>query len=316
MPREKVTGVPVGCWTFTCFRIMGMIFNQNRVHWATVLLCLLPSLSVANAQTQEEEKDQNQSQEQKKPAGQQQQEDQNSTELVAVPNRPTFATTAETVQRGVLEIEFGFEAADSHQNLNGLLKFGLFKNLELRIANNPFERDQGVAGQTDTGAGFKFKVFPQKGPRPTFSVLYTATLPTATQALGAGGVGQSVQILLSKDLGKHHIDLNEGVQFVARQGAGGFDRNYFSSFSYSHPISGKWGWTGEVAGFSWTNATTPSTMVLLGAATYSPSPRLVFDGGVYIAAYGNLPRVTGFAGFTFAIADLYHLHAARKSGKN
>jgi hypothetical protein len=294
--------------------------SQINVRYVMVLLCLLASGPDANAQTQEDKqevnKEQSPPQEQKKLADPQQQQNQSFTEIVAVPNRPTFATTAETVPRGVLEIEFGIEAADGHQNLNGLLKFGLFKNLELRVANNPLERDQGVAGQTDTGAGFKFKLFSQKGPHPTVSILYTATTPTATQGLGAGGVGQSLQVLLSKDFGKHHIDLNEGPQFIARQGAPGFDHNYFSAFSYSHPITEKWGWTGEVAGFSWTNATTPATMTLLVAATYSPSPRLVLDGGVYIAAYGNVPRVTGFAGFTYAISDLYHLYAARKSIKH
>ena len=236
-------------------------------------------------------------------------------ELVAVPNRPTFATTAEAVQRGVLEIEYGFEVADGHQNMNGLLKFGLFKNLELRLANNPFQRDNGVAGLTDTGVGFKFKVFPQKGPRPTFSILYTATLPTATHGLGIGATGHSVQLLLSKDFGKHHIDLNEGVQFVGRPNIGGYDRNYFTSFSYAHPLKGKWGWTGEVAGFSWTNANTPAVMVILGAVTYSPSPRLVLDSGAYVTVYGNLPRMVGFVGFTYAIADLYP-RAARRSAKN
>ena len=237
-------------------------------------------------------------------------------EIAVVPNRPTFATTAEAVQRGVLEIEYGFEAADGHQNMNGLLKFGLFKNLELRLANNPFERDQGIAGLSDLGVGFKFKVFPQQGPRPTFSILYTATLPTATNGLGTGAAGHSAQLLLSKDFGRHHIDLNEGVQFVGRPGVGGYDRNYFSSFSYAHPIKGKWAWTGEVAGFSWTNATTPASMVVLAAATYSPSPRLVIDAGAYVAIYGNFPRVTGFVGFTYAISNLYHPHAARRSGKN
>src|SRR5690242_2780806 len=54
--------------------------------------------------------------------------------LVVVPNRPTFATTAETVQRGVFEIEYGVEAGDGHQNINGLLKFGVLGNLELRFA--------------------------------------------------------------------------------------------------------------------------------------------------------------------------------------
>src|SRR6266849_6521719 len=66
-------------------------------------------------------------------------------EIVAVPNRPTFATTAETVQRGVFEIEYGLEAASGHQNINGLLKWGVLGNLELRFANNPIVRDAGVA---------------------------------------------------------------------------------------------------------------------------------------------------------------------------
>ena len=65
--------------------------------------------------------------------------------MVAVPNRPTFSTTAEAVQKGVFEIEFGLEAADGHQDFNGLLKFGLLENLELRFGNNPILRDSGVA---------------------------------------------------------------------------------------------------------------------------------------------------------------------------
>src|SRR5216684_6125604 len=210
---------------------------------------------------------------------QNQQKDQNADEITAVPNRPTFASTAEMVQLGVFEIEYGFEVAKGHQNINGLLKWGAVKNLELWFLNNPIERDAGVAGRGDSGAGFKFKVFPQKGARPTFSVLYIASLPTATARLGTGAVGHSVQLLVSKDLGKHHFDVNEGVQFVGRQGAGGFDRNYFSSLSYAHPLRGKWGWTGEVAGFSRTNVTTPATMILLAAPTYNVSSRLVLDGG-------------------------------------
>ena len=76
-------------------------------------------------------------------AAQGQGQNQSTDEITAVPNRPTFSTTAEAVQRGVLEVEYGLEAADGHQNINGLIKFGIFKNLELRFANNPFERDAG-----------------------------------------------------------------------------------------------------------------------------------------------------------------------------
>lgn len=237
--------------------------------------------------------------------------DAQTNEITAVPNRPTFASTAETVQRGVFEVEYGFEAAHAHQNLNGLLKWGIFTNLELWFLNVPIERDSGIAGRGDCGAGFKFKMISQSKNAPATSILYVATLPTATAQLGSGALGHSVQLLLSKDFGKHHFDANEGVQFVGRQGAGGFDRNYFTALSYSHPLAGNWGWTGELAGFSRTNLRDPATMTLLGAGTYNMTSRLVLDGGAYLAIYGNLPRVTFFSGVTYSVADLYRLPVLR-----
>jgi hypothetical protein len=215
------------------------------------------------------------------------------------------------VQRGVFEIEYGLEAADAHQNINGLLKFGVLGNLELRFANNPVQRNSAITGTGDSGAGFKYKLFRQTHTVPTFSILYTAVIPTAPRSRGIGAMGHSLQLLASKDLGRHHFDVNEGVQFLGQPATSGFDRNYFTALSYSYPLTEKWGVTGELAGFSRTNATTPATMTLLGALTYSPSPRLVFDFGGYFAVYGNLPRFTFATGLTYAVADLYHLHRHR-----
>jgi len=121
---------------------------------------------------------------------------------------------------------------------------------------------------------------------------------------------------VSKDFGKHHFDVNEGVQFVGRAQLSGLDRRYFTALSYSRSLKGKWGYTGEIAGFSRRNATTPATMTLLNAATYNMSPRLVLDGGAYIAAYGQLPRFTVFAGVTYSIANLYDLHSTHRASKN
>ena len=241
---------------------------------------------------------------------------QPSDEIIAVPNRPTFASTGEMVQPGVFEIEYGFEAAKGHQNINGLLKWGAVKNLELWFLNNPIERDAGTAGLGDSGAGFKYKLISQKDVRPTLAILYVATIPTARPALGVGATAHLVQVLVSKDFGKHHFDINEGVQFVGRQQQGGFDRTYFTALSYSRPLSGKWGYSGEIAGFSRLNGTTPATMTLLNAITYNFSSRLVLDGGAYFAAYGQLPRVTMFAGVTYSVTNLYHPHTARRTPKN
>src|SRR5437773_722122 len=236
-------------------------------------------------------------------------------EIIAVPNRPTFASTAEMVRPGVFEIEYGFEAAKGHQNINGLLKWGAVKNLELWFLNNPIERDSGIAGLGDSGAGFKYKLFPQKNVRPTLAVLYVATLPTARPELGVGAMAHLAQVLVSKDFGKHHFDVNEGVLFVGRPLSSGFDRAYFTALSYFLPLRAKWGYTGEIAGFSRLNANAPATMTLLNAATYNLSSRLVLDGGAYVAAYGQLPRVTVFAGVTYSVANLYHLRPSQRSSR-
>jgi hypothetical protein len=233
-------------------------------------------------------------------------------QITAVPNRPTFSTTAESVQSGVFEIEYGLEAGESHQNINGLLKFGLTKNLEMRFGNNPIERDAGVAGRGDSGAGLKYKITEEKGWHPTLSVLYTATIPTATAEVGAGAVGHSAGLLVSKDFGKHHFDFNETAQWLGRPGATGFDRDYFTALAYSRAVLGRWGVTAEIAGFSRANATLAATMTIMGAATYNWSSRLVLDSGIYFGAYGNLPRATFFCGVTYSVADLYHRHQAGK----
>jgi hypothetical protein len=231
---------------------------------------------------------------------------QGSSSLVAVPNRPTFSTTAEAVQKGVLEVEFGLEAACGHQNFNGLLKFGLLGNLELRFGNDPILRDSGVAGLGDSGAGLKFRFIRQKGTLPTLSALYTATIPSATAGLGARALGHSTGILVSKDFGKHHLDFNESVQWLGRPDANGFDRDYFTALAYAHPVTAKLQVTAEIAGNSRANATTPSTLMILPAVTWAVSPRLVLDAGCYIAARGNLPRATFFLGITYSVVNLYH----------
>ncbi len=230
--------------------------------------------------------------------------DQSTKEIEAVPNRPTFSSIAETVQKGVFEIEYGLELAQGHQNINGLLKFGLLKNLEMHFANNPIVRNDGVTGRDDSGAGFKFRFFEQKRSSPTISLLYMMTIPTATANLGLGAAGHSVGLLFSKDVGKHHVDFNESIQWLPRYPVGGFDRNYFTAIDYSHPIAGKLGFAEELAGFSHTDGTA-ATLTILQTLTYNVSPRFVLDSGFYIAAAGDLPRVTFFSGMTYAVGDLY-----------
>src|SRR5882672_4419958 len=194
------------------------------------------------------------------PSSQQVQPEPAPTEIVAVPNRPTIASTAEVVQSGVLELEYGFEGGDGHQNINGLVKFGLTKWFELRVANNPILRDSAVFGTGDSGAGFKLRMFSQNPAwRPTVTLLYAVTIPSANHGLGTQAYGHAIQILVSKDFGKHHFDWNEGIQLSGRPYPlpSGYDRGYFSALSWSHPLCGKWGFTAELPGTSKINDAIP-----------------------------------------------------------
>src|SRR6266700_3971044 len=120
-------------------------------------------------------------------------------DLTAVPNRPTVSTTAQPVQLGVIETEWGIDAAASHQDINGLFKFGVSKNFELRLANNPLTADSGTHGVGDTALGFKYRFAQDSGHQPSMAFIYTAKVPTAGTVLGSGKIDHAFALLVSKD---------------------------------------------------------------------------------------------------------------------
>jgi hypothetical protein len=228
-------------------------------------------------------------------------------EITAVPNRPTVSTPAQPVQPGVLETEWGVDAAASHQDINGLLKFGISKNFELRLTNNPFTADSGAHGIGDTALGFKYRVTQDSGYKPSLALMYMAKLPTAGDVLGSGEADHAFTLLVSKDLGKHHFDFNLIANLLGRPQSG-FDRSYLNALAWSHPIRGKLGATAEFYGTTSPNPLTPASAQFLSAGTYGVRPRLLFDFGMTARIIGNVPSATFIAGVTYSIADLYRHH--------
>lgn len=226
-------------------------------------------------------------------------------ELKAVPNRPTVSTPAQPVQPGVLEAEWGVNAASSHQDINGLVKFGLTEDIELRFAPNPLTADSGTQGVGDTGLGFKYWFTRDSGNAPSIALMYMAKLPTAKRVLGSGEADHSFAALLSKDLGKHHFDFNLIANLLGRS-RGGFDRSYLNALAWSHPIRGKWGVTGELSGTTSPNRFTPASAQVLASALYIVKPRMVLDVGMTARITGNIPHAAFIAGVTYSIVDLIH----------
>jgi hypothetical protein len=240
-------------------------------------------------------------------------QDQDVDEITAVPNRPTVSTPAQPVQPGVLETEWGLDASGSEQDINGLLKFGVSKNFELRVTNDPLLADFGTHGAGDSGAGFKYRFTQDSGFRPSLAFMYMAKLPTAGNVLGSGEVDHAFTFLASKDLGKHHFDFNSVVNLLGTP-QGGFDHDVLNALAWSHPLRGKWSVTAEFSAATSPNVFTSANAQVLISAVYTVRPRLVLDCGMAARLTGDIPDATFVAGFTYSIAGLYRNHAKPVEG--
>lgn len=228
--------------------------------------------------------------------------------LTASPNRPTVTNTAETTQFGVLEVEFGVSAAARQQSLQGLLKFGLLRDLELDWAGNPWQHDAPLryADVSDNNTGLRWRFLHQAKWHPTLTVQYSIKIPTAGPIEGSGEIDHIVTLLGSKDLpARFHLDVNLGYQLLGRPG-GGFDHNWLPAFTLGYSLTDKWGIAMEFSGSTHADAATPAVVQNLWAVSYTVKPRLVLDCAVQIRVTGDVPRVVFLGGFTYAIADLYH----------
>jgi Putative MetA-pathway of phenol degradation len=233
---------------------------------------------------------------------------QQPAELIATPNRPTVTNTAETTQFGVLEIEFGIGSAAWQQSLQGLLKFGLLRDVELDWAGNPWQHDASVhyVGVSDNNPGVRWRFLHQAKRQPTLTVEYSAKLPTAGPVEGSGEVDHIVTLLASKDLPKRfHIDANLGYARLGRPG-GRFGHDWLPTGALTYSLKERWQLSMEFSGATRANAITPAATQNLWAASYTLRPRLVLDSAVQFRATGNVPRVIYLGGFTYSIADLYH----------
>lgn len=233
-------------------------------------------------------------------------------DITAVPNRPTVSTTAQPVQLGVLETEWGVDAASSHQDLNGLLKFGTTTNLELRFANDPITADSGAHGFGDVSVGFKYRLTRDHDCQPSIALMYMFKAPTAGNLLGSGYPDHSLTLLVSKDVGKHHFDYNLVGNLLGTQN--GWDHNFINALAWSHPLFRSWGADLELSGISRSSAGLAGSAQFIVSATYTARPRLVFDVGMMDRLTGPIPHAMFMAGVTYSVAELYHPGRRHGSG--
>jgi hypothetical protein len=230
------------------------------------------------------------------------------------PNRPTFANPALTTQPGVAELEWGVQRStlrDEGSNFGTptLLKFGLEKDLELRLSSPGYLRlapvgDAAVSGLGDLNLGVQWCFLHDGLFGVDQAVQLAHTFPTASfaQGLGNGAPIDTLTLLFSRDAGPYHIDVNllESWIGLRPEMGGGRATQTAGTVSITRNLDDEWSITGELYGIQATpvNARIVSN---LWAVAYKVSKRLVLDAGVDVGLTQGAPRYTVFTGLTVGL---------------
>jgi hypothetical protein len=228
---------------------------------------------------------------------------------VANPGRPTVSTPATLTPVGYLQFETGFLYANhspefsSQSSLNEMMKYSVLRRIELLVGAGPFAHSR-VAGQSSNGAGgvslgAQGVLYAGEGARPTIALSYFREIYGGdTPDLDIGSAKNSALILASADVKGFHYDTNYIFSDVIQ---GGIHRAQFGqTLSVSHPLSGKFGLSGEIWHF-----TQPffrgNAVGNLWALNYNLRKNLVLDGGFNRGLTGTSTRWEVFAGFTYLL---------------
>ncbi len=226
----------------------------------------------------------------------------------ANPGRPTVSTPATLTPVGYLQFETGILAAwhspefSSQTGFGEVTKFSALPRLELLAATNPFAHSdtQPRNGAGDTLLGVQGVVHPGQGVRPTLALSYFGRVYSGDAPnLDVGSTQNSVLFLASADVWGFHYDTNYIFnEAVSDQGAR--RAQFGQTLSVSHPLSGKFGLSGEIWHF-----TQPflrgDAVGNLWAVNYNARKNLVLDAAFNRGLTSTSTRWELLAGFTYLL---------------
>lgn len=247
-------------------------------------------------------------------------------DIVATPNRPGVANPADVTQKGVLEIEYGWDRAFRSQNFKtytdavGLIRFGLTEDIELHlgmvnyISQRSQDHDGRRSGVGDTFPGFKYRLSKESGIWPTLSLAYDVKVPTASKknGLGSGRVDHNLTFLASENVLGLDWDFNYVLGWIGKEGKKSFDDSHLFALAFSRPLFGPLGISGEIYGGPRVNRQTAGFASTDWALIYTVNPRVTLDAGVDIGLTSAARDVTYFAGVTIAVVNLYRVLGLKK----
>jgi hypothetical protein len=236
--------------------------------------------------------------------------------VLAAPSRPNNANTADILQQGVTEFEYGYSrslmgAGASQTDLPALLRFSPSCNLEVRMSSDNFmslhQNGETTHGLGDSWFTAQYELFRQTGYLPSVALAYSVKFPIADSStgLGSGKYDHNVTFLTNKSIGQTVFTFNAGYNLVGRPGLSGFNRNTYLAANFARPLYKNLGFTGELYGATRLGAQTAGYTGTLWALTYTINPRLVVDGGIDKGVNGSVPGMRVYFGVSYAIGEVY-----------
>lgn len=240
-------------------------------------------------------------------------------EIAATPNRPGVANPADVTQKGVLELEYGWERGfrssefKTRTAASGLFRFGLAEDFELRLGMDSYVSQLSAdhagrrSGIGDTSPGFKYRLIKEDEAWPTLSFAYEVKVPTASgkKGLGSSRVDHNLLFLATKDLLGLEWNFNYALGWIGKERKKRFDDSHLWALSASRPLFGPLGIQGEIYGSPRVNQETPAMISTDWALIYAVTSRVMLDVGVDVGLNSAARDITYFAGITIALFDLY-----------
>ena len=229
----------------------------------------------------------------------------------AVATRPTFSNSTETVQCGLVELEYGYSrqsaVAGASSAVSSTVHMGITPRLDVRwsLDNVLFtgagrEQHSGIG---DAWLGARYRFNEQRGRAPSLGILYQIKLPLASTAKqqGSGFVDHSLGLLASKDIGRTHLDTN--AVWTALGSVKGTSSGTMGALAISRPIRGRLSGIVEAYGGKQERA----SAALMTAISWRWSDRLLTDIGVERGFWGSGNRTRLTFGMTYALTNIYRV---------
>lgn len=225
------------------------------------------------------------------------------------PYRPSVSNPAQLPAPGQVELEAGWLAglgADGRRNsIPVLIKYafsdqwGMLLGADAYVAmHQPGEASVHGGGDTTIVLKRAFAI----DAATALGLELGAKLPTAGANIGTGHADYTVNAIVSRDVGKLHLDANLNLTRPGLQEAGAGGAITGLSAALSTPINEHWSALAELSGTRQRGANTTSE-ALMGLA-YSPTKRLTLDLGMSHSLHAP---ASGWAWFTGVVLPLGQL---------